>query len=86
MEKTTLTRAKTRITEWIDGLKVAGSDLGPATRQELLEQLSAAHPVTRHDGSLELVLPALTSLGVGIFQRSFRVEAVLVRVVPYAAG
>jgi hypothetical protein len=78
-----LTRAKTHISAWIDDLQVAGTRLGPTTREELLSQLASASPVTRHDGSLELVLPALSSLGVGIFQRSFRVEAVLVRVVPY---
>jgi len=78
-----LTRAKSHITAWIDDLQVGGSRLGHTTRQELLSQLASAHPVTRHDGSVELVLPALSSLGVGIFQRSFRVEATLVRVVPY---
>jgi hypothetical protein len=78
-----LTRAKTDITAWIDDLQVAGTRLGPTTREELLSQLASASPVTRNDGTLELVLPALSSLGVGIFQRSFRVEAVLVRVVPY---
>ena len=75
--------AKSRITEWIDGLQVGGSRLASQTKQELLDQLAAAHPVVRHDGTLELVLPALSSLGVGIFQRSFRVDAMLVRVVPY---
>jgi hypothetical protein len=78
-----LINAKSRITEWIDDLQVAGTRLGAQTRQELLDQLAAAHPVTRHDGTLELVLPALSSLGVGIFQRSFRIDATLVRVVPY---
>lgn len=77
--------AKSRITEWIDDLKVAGAGLGSQTRRELLDQLASARPVTGRDGTLELVLPALSSLGVGIFQRSFRVEAILVRVVPYGA-
>lgn len=67
-------------------MQVGGTKLHTATREELLSQLASARPVTRTDGTLELVLPALSSLGVGIFQRSFRVEAVLVRVVPYGLG
>lgn len=78
-----VSRAKTDITAWIDGLQVAGSRLGQTTRQELHSQLASARPTTGPDGAVELVLPALSSLGVGIFQRSFRVEALLVRVVPY---
>jgi hypothetical protein len=76
-------RAKSHITEWIQDLRVAGGHIGPSTRQELLDQLATARPVQGRDGILQLVLPALSSLGVGIFQRSFRVEAVVVRVVPY---
>jgi hypothetical protein len=79
----TVSRAKHRISEWIDDLRVAGGHIGPGTRQELLDQLALAHPVCGRDGALDLVLPALSSLGVGIFQRSFRVEALVVRVVPY---
>ena len=82
----TLTNAKSCITQWIDDLQVAGSRLGPATRQELLDQLALASPTTHRDGTIELVLPALSSLGVGIFQRSFRMDAVRVRVVPYGIG
>ena len=81
----TVRRAKHRITQWIDDLRVAGGHIGPSTRQELLDQLALARPVPSRDGALELVLPALSSLGVGIFQRSFRVESVVVRVVPYGA-
>jgi hypothetical protein len=81
-----LTRAKSDITDWIDDLQVGGTELGPSTRRELLTQLESASPVRRHDGSIELVLPALSSLGIGIFQRSFRVETMLVRVVPYGAA
>ncbi len=80
-----MSHAKSRITEWIDDLQVGGSHLGAQTRRELLDQLASARPVTGRDGAIELVLPALSSLGVGIFQRSFRVEAILVRVVPYGA-
>ena len=82
----TVIRAKHRITEWIDDLRVAGSHIGPGARQELLDQLATARPVRSRDGALELVLPALSSLGVGIFQRSFRVEATTVRIVPYGAA
>ena len=78
-----LKRAKSHIGAWIDGLQVGGSRLGSTTREELLSQLESACPVTRTDGTVELVIPGLSSLGVGIFQRSFRVETVLVRVVPY---
>jgi hypothetical protein len=75
--------AKSHITEWIDGLQVAGARIGSQTKKELKAQLAAADPVICHDGTLELVLPALTSLGVGIFQRSFHIKAIRVRVVPY---
>jgi hypothetical protein len=82
----TVLRAKHRITEWIADLRVAGGLIGPGTRQELLDQLASARPVRGRDGALELVLPALSSLGVGIFQRSFRLETTVVRVVPYGAA
>jgi hypothetical protein len=82
----TVITAKHRITQWIDDLRVAGSEIGPGARQELLAQLALARPVRMRDGALELVLPALSSLGVGIFQRSFRVEATTVRIVPYGAA
>jgi hypothetical protein len=77
--------AKNRVEEWIDGLQVGGRLLSQVTRQELLEQLESAAPVHRADGTLELVIPALTSLGMGIFQQSFRCNAVRVRVVPYGS-
>jgi hypothetical protein len=77
--------AKNRVVEWIDGLQVGGRLLSQVTRQELLEQLESAAPVHRADGTLELVIPALTSLGMGIFQQSFRCNAVRVRVVPYGS-
>jgi hypothetical protein len=77
--------AKGRIGEWIHEMQVGGSHLPETTREQLLTQLASAHLVPGLDGSLELVLPALSSLGVGIFQRSFNCEAVRVRVVPYGA-
>jgi hypothetical protein len=75
--------AKTRISEWLSSLRVAGDGLSAPTRLELQQQLDSAHPTTRHDGTLELVLPGLSSLGVGIFQHCFRFDSVRVRVVPY---
>jgi len=77
--------AKHRVEQWIDGLQLGGRRLSPVTRQELLAQLESADPVHRDDGTLELVIPALSSLGMGIFQQSFRCDAVRVRVVPYGA-
>jgi hypothetical protein len=75
--------AKSRISEWVQGLRVAGASLPTPTQQELLSQLALARPITRRDGTLEVVLPALSSLGIGIFQHSFRCDALRVRVVPY---
>jgi hypothetical protein len=75
--------AKSRISEWLSSLVVAGDGLSVPTKQELLRQLDCAKPTTRHDGTLELVLPGLSSLGMGIFQHSFRFDSVRVRVVPY---
>jgi hypothetical protein len=75
--------AKTRITEWVHGLMVAGAGLSSPAKDELLTQLASAKPTRRHDGTLEVVLPGLSALGVGIFQHSFRCESLRVRVVPY---
>lgn len=77
--------AKGRIGEWIHEVRVGGSHLPQITREQLLEQLASAHLVEGRDGTLELVLPALSSLGVGIFQRSFHCEVGRVRVVPYGS-
>ena len=78
-----LLAAKGRISEWLSSLRVAGDGLSAPTKQELLRQLESAKPTTRHDGTLELVLPGLSSLGMGIFQHSFRFDSLRVRVVPY---
>jgi hypothetical protein len=75
--------AKSRISEWLHDLRLAGAGLPAPTKQQLLEQLASARPVAHRDGSLELILPGLSSLGVGIFQRSFDCDSVRVRVVPY---
>jgi len=75
--------AKTHIGRWIEEVHVGGAGLPLATKEQLLAQLAGAAPVQRADGTLELVLPALSSLGVGIFQRSFRLDSVRVHVVPY---
>jgi len=75
--------AKSRISEWLHGLRVGGMNLPASNREELLSQLDSARPVTRRDGTLEVVLPGLSALGLGIFQHSFRCDAVRVRVVPY---
>jgi hypothetical protein len=75
--------AKTRISEWVHDLKVAGAGLSLRAKTELLHQLASAKPTTRHDGTLEVVLPGLSALGMGIFQHSFRCDSLRVRVVPY---
>jgi len=78
--------AKSRISEWMHELRLAGAKLPAPTKQQLLDQLELAAPVVRRDGSWELVLPALSSLGVGIFQRSFDCRSGRVRVVPYGSS
>jgi|GEM_PF-2552628 len=78
--------AKTRISEWVHGLMVAGAGLPSPTKTELLSQLASANPTRRHDGTLEVVLPGLSALGMGIFQHSFRCESMRVRVVPYGSN
>jgi hypothetical protein len=75
--------AKRRIVQWIEGLVVGGAAVPPAMKAELLKQLAAASPEPANDGAIELVLPGLSSLGMGIFRHSFRQEATHVRVVPY---
>lgn len=79
----TVAVAKNRISEWLHGLRVAGAGLPSPTKEELLTQLDSALPITRRDGTLEVVLPGLSALGLGIFQHSFRCESLRVRVVPY---
>jgi hypothetical protein len=76
-------RAKRDIRLWIEGLRVAGTEIAAATKEELLAQLARAILVRQDDGTVEVVLPALSALGIGIIQRSFRCDAVCVRVVPY---
>ena len=80
-----LLAAKHRISEWLSNLRLAGDGLPTPTKQELLRQLDSAKPTTRHDGTVELVLPGLSALGMGIFQHSFRFDSVRVRVVPYGS-
>jgi hypothetical protein len=81
-----LLAAKTRISEWLSNLRLAGDGLPVPTKLELLRQLDSASPTTRHDGTVELVLPGLSALGMGIFQHSFRFDSVRVRVVPYGGS
>jgi hypothetical protein len=78
-----LITAKRHILKWIEELVVGGSALAPATKAELLMQLALASPEPSNDGAIEFVLPGLSSLGLGIFRRSFRQGSMLVRVVPY---
>ncbi len=78
-----VTTAKNRISEWLQDLRVGGMGLPASNKEELLNQLRSARPITRHDGTLEVVLPGLSALGIGIFQHSFRCDSLRVRVVPY---
>ena len=78
-----VTAAKSRISQWLHDLRVSGVGLSAPTKDELLSQLHSASPVTRRDGTLEVVLPGLSALGLGIFQHSFRCDSLRVRVVPY---
>jgi hypothetical protein len=75
--------AKSRISQWLHDLRVGGMGLPASNKEELLSQLSSARPAVRRDGTLEVVLPGLSALGMGIFQHSFRHESLRVRVVPY---
>lgn len=75
--------AKSRISQWLHDLRVGGMVLPTSNKEELLKQLHSARPVTRRDGTLEVVLPGLSALGLGIFQHSFRCDSLRVRVVPY---
>ena len=77
--------AKLCVGAWIKDLRIGGAELPSVVRAKLLGQLAEASPVEARDGAWELVLPALTSLGVGIFTRTFRLENVRVRVVPYGS-
>lgn len=70
---------------WIKDLRIGGAELPSPVRAKLLGQLAEASPIEARDGAFELVIPALSSLGVGIFSRTFRVENVKVRVVPYGS-
>jgi hypothetical protein len=79
-----LTAAKVLVAEWISGLAVADPSFPRSVTNILLEQLDRATPLPDGDGVPCLEIPALVSLGSGIFRCSFRVKGIQVRVVPYA--
>ena len=76
--------AKVMVAKWISELTVADPSFPTLVTNILLEQLDRAMPVEDREGVLCLEIPALVSLGSGIFRCSFRVKGIQVRVVPYA--
>ena len=76
--------AKVMVAEWISELTVADPSFPTSVTNILLEQLDRATPLPDRDGVLCLEIPALVSLGSGIFRCSFRVKGIQLRVVPYA--
>jgi hypothetical protein len=79
-----LRAAKVLVAEWISGLSVTDPSFPSSVTNILLDQLDKATPVPDREGILCLEIPALVSLGSGIFRCSFRVKGIQVRVVPYA--
>jgi hypothetical protein len=75
--------AKALVKNWIDGLEEAGVSLSDELRQELLDQVAKAIPHLDSEGGLHFEVPALSSMGRGIFQHSFRMGPVAVTVTPY---
>jgi hypothetical protein len=76
--------AKVVVAEWISRLSVTDPSFPSSVTKILLHQLDIAKPVPDREGILCLEIPALVSLGSGIFRCSFRVKGIQVRVVPYA--
>jgi hypothetical protein len=76
--------AKAAIGTWIEELTVSGHALPEAVKRDLIEQLASATPLPDAEGRMHLEIPGLSSLGVGIFQRSFVVNGKVVRIAPYA--
>jgi hypothetical protein len=75
--------AKAAIGSWIEELTVSGHALPEAVKRDLIEQLASATPQPDAQGRMHLEIPGLSSLGVGIFQRSFVVHGKVVRIAPY---
>jgi hypothetical protein len=76
--------AKLAVAAWINGLDDADRRFPSSVTKHLLDQLEQALPFLDADGVPCLELPALASLGQGIFRCSFRVQGTLVRIAPYA--
>ena len=78
-----LEAAKMAVSAWIDGLEDEDRRLPGSVTKRLHDQLERALPFLDADGVPCLELPALASLGQGIFRCSFRVHGTLVRIAPY---
>jgi hypothetical protein len=78
-----LEAAKLAVSAWIDGLEDEDRRLPGSVTKRLHDQLERALPFLDADGVPCLELPALASLGQGIFRCSFRVHGTLVRIAPY---
>ena len=78
-----LVGVKGLVARWIEELTFSGIALPEQVIRDLHDQLAQAALVPSEKGEYCIEIPGLTALGAGIFQRSFHVQGMIVRVVPY---
>jgi len=78
-----VTEVKSIVARWIEEFTLLGDPLPQLMKAELLDQLAGAPVVITREGTLLLELPALASLGLGIFRRTFPLRDRVICVAPY---
>ena len=78
-----VTEVKSIVARWIEEFTVLGAQLPFLMTAELLDQLARAPVVIAREGTLLLELPALATLGLGIFRRTFPLRNRVICVAPY---
>jgi len=74
---------KSIVARWIEEFTLLGDRLPVLMKAELLDQLAGAPVVITGEGTLLLELPALATLGLGIFRRTFPLRDRVICVAPY---
>jgi hypothetical protein len=78
-----VTEVKSIVARWIEEFTLLGDHLPVLMTAELLDQLARAPVVITREGTILLELPALATLGLGIFRRTFPLRDLVICVAPY---